>query len=60
VSLVTRRLTPTLGGYVVMILLGVFVPRVAVVGYLLIAIALIAPTPHTFRRDRLRRDRVRT
>jgi hypothetical protein len=37
VKLITRRLTPGLVGYVVMIMLGVFLPLLAVLGYLIIA-----------------------
>lgn len=39
----TQRLTPSLAGYVVLILLALFFPVVAVVGYLLIALLLILP-----------------
>jgi hypothetical protein len=35
VKFITRRLTPGLVGYVVMILLGLFLPIVAVLGYLI-------------------------
>ena len=43
VQTLSRRLTPSLGGYVVLIVIGLFVPTVAIVGYLLIAIYLIVP-----------------
>ena len=39
----TRKLTPGLAGYVAMIALGLFLPVVAVVGYLLIAVFFIVP-----------------
>jgi uncharacterized membrane protein len=39
----TRKLTPGLAGYVAMITLGLFLPVVAVVGYLLIAVFYIVP-----------------
>jgi uncharacterized membrane protein len=40
---VRRRMVPGLGGYVVMIALGLFLPVVAVVGYLLIAVFYLVP-----------------
>ena len=43
VEMVTKRLTPGLAGYVVLIVLGIFFPIVAIVGYLVIAIYLIFP-----------------
>ena len=43
VQLLTRKLTPGLAGYVVMIVVGLFLPTVAVVGYLAIALYLILP-----------------
>jgi uncharacterized membrane protein len=43
VKILTKRLTPTLGVYVVMILVGLFVPAVAVVGYLLLALFILVP-----------------
>jgi len=39
----TRRLTPSLAGYVVVILMALFLPLVAVFGYLAIAVVLILP-----------------
>jgi uncharacterized membrane protein len=39
----TLRLTPGLAGYVVMILLSLFFPIAAVLGYLLIALVLLVP-----------------
>ena len=43
VKTLTKRLTPTLGLYVVMILVGLFLPIVAVVGYLLLALFVLIP-----------------
>ena len=43
VQLLTQRLTPGLGGYVVLIVLGLFVPVIAVVGYLAIALYYVIP-----------------
>jgi uncharacterized membrane protein len=43
VKLLTRRLTPTLGFYLVMILVGLFVPTVAVFGYLVLAFVILVP-----------------
>jgi uncharacterized membrane protein len=43
IEMLTARLTPGLAGYVVMISLGLFLPVVAVVGYLAIAILILAP-----------------
>ena len=43
VRLLTQRLTPGLGGYVVLIAAGLFVPVIAVIGYLVIALFYIIP-----------------
>jgi TMEM175 potassium channel family protein len=43
VKMITNRLTPGLAGYVVMIVLGLFLPVVAVLGYLIIAVYIIFP-----------------
>ncbi|MFJ4690384.1 TMEM175 family protein [Streptomyces sp. NPDC088766] len=43
VKTLTKRLTPTLGLYVVMILLGLFLPLAAVVGYLALALFILIP-----------------
>ena len=43
VKTLTRRLTPSLGGYVVLILVGVFLPVVAVLGYLALALFILIP-----------------
>jgi hypothetical protein len=45
IELVTQRLTPGLGGYVVLIIAGLFVPVVAVIEYLAIALYFIIPFP---------------
>ena len=39
----TTKLTPGLAGYVAMIVLGLFLPTLAAVGYLLIAVFLLVP-----------------
>lgn len=43
VKVITRRLTPGLVGYVVMIMLGLFLPVAAVVGYFVIAVYNLTP-----------------
>ena len=43
VRLLAQRLTPGLAAYVALILLGLAVPLVAVLGYLIIALALLLP-----------------
>jgi uncharacterized membrane protein len=43
IQLLTQRLTPSLGGYLVLIVVGLFAPIVAAVGYLAIALFLILP-----------------
>ena len=43
VQTLTRRLTPGLLGYLAMIVLGLFVPRAALAGYLAIAVVLLVP-----------------
>jgi len=53
VELLTKRLTPGLAGYLVLILAGLFIPIVAVIGYLGIALFFIIP----FRRRRHRPPR---
>src|SRR5262245_3600990 len=45
VKLLTKKLSPGLGGYAVMIVLGIFQPVVAVVGYLAIAVFYLVPFP---------------
>jgi uncharacterized membrane protein len=57
VQLLTQRLTPGLGGYVVLIVAGLFVPVIAVIGYLGISVYYIFPFRrlgriHLFRRRR--------
>ena len=43
VQLLTQRLTPGLAGYLVLIVAGIFVPVIAVIGYLAIALYYIIP-----------------
>jgi uncharacterized membrane protein len=43
VKMLTRRLTPGLAGYVLVIVLGLFLPVAAVLGYLMIAVYIILP-----------------
>ncbi len=43
VRTLTTRLTPSLGAYVLMILVGLLLPTVAVAGYLLIALFILLP-----------------
>lgn len=43
VKVLTKRLTPTLGIYVAMILIGLFLPLAAVIGYLLLALFILIP-----------------
>jgi uncharacterized membrane protein len=41
--ILSQRLTPSLAGYVVLIFVGMVLPMAAVLGYLIIALAIIAP-----------------
>jgi len=43
IQLLTQRLTPGLGGYLVLIVAGLFVPVIAVAGYLAVALFYILP-----------------
>ena len=43
VRVLTQRLNPGLAGYVVLIVVGLFLPLVAVFGYLAIALILLLP-----------------
>ena len=43
VTVITKRLTPGLAGYVAMIMLGLFQPVLAVLGYLAIAVYIVLP-----------------
>jgi uncharacterized membrane protein len=43
VRMLTKRLTPGLAGYIAMIALGLFLPVLAVLGYLAIAVCIIVP-----------------
>ena len=52
VKTLTKRLTPTLGIYVVVILVGLVVPIVAVVGYLALALYIRIPFSAIRRRSR--------
>ncbi len=42
-TLLTRRLTPGLAGYVLLIVVGLFAPVAAVIGYLLVALFFLIP-----------------
>lgn len=53
-AMLSKQLTPSLVGYVVMLLLGLFLPVLAVLGYLAIAVYIIMPF-HAFRALRHRR-----
>lgn len=43
INVLTKKLTPGLGGYVTVIVLGIFLPVVAVLGYLAIAVYYLVP-----------------
>ena len=58
VSLLAKRLSPGLGGYLVLVVVGLFVPIVAVVGYFLIALYLLIPL-HLIRFVRARLSHTR-
>jgi uncharacterized membrane protein len=45
VQILSERLTPGIGGYVVIIVIGLIAPLVAVVGYLLVALFFLIPFP---------------
>ena len=47
--MLTKKLAPGLAGYVAMIVLGLFLPVLAVLGYLVIAVYIIVPF-RAFRR----------
>ena len=57
VELLTQRLTPGLGGYVLLIVLGLFIPIIAVAGYLAIALYYVIPFRRWTRLDPFRRRR---
>ncbi|BAU83002.1 hypothetical protein SLA_2065 [Streptomyces laurentii] len=59
VQVLTRRLTPGLIGYGVLIVLGLFVPIAAVVGYLAIALYYLVPLGRARRQRRIRQARSR-
>ncbi len=52
VRTLTARLTPGLGGYALMIVVGLFLPTVATLGYLALAVALILPFGVRWNRGR--------
>jgi uncharacterized membrane protein len=52
VKLLTKKLSPGLGGYAVMIVLGIFQPVAAVLGYLAVAIFYLIPLPSLRRRSK--------
>jgi TMEM175 potassium channel family protein len=43
ITLLTHRLTPGLAGYALLIVIGLFAPVVAVIGYLVIALFFLFP-----------------
>jgi len=52
IQLLTQRLTPGLAGYPILIIAGLFLPVIAVIGYLIIALYLLHhPVPRLFRQD---------
>jgi uncharacterized membrane protein len=59
VELLTQRLTPGLAGYLVLIAAGLFVPIVAVIGYLAVALYYIIPSRRLTVRLRRRLHRAR-
>jgi TMEM175 potassium channel family protein len=52
VTTLTKRLTPTMGIYVLLIVVGVFLPLVAVVGYLVLALSILIPFRTARRRSK--------
>ncbi|HCT77466.1 MAG TPA: DUF1211 domain-containing protein [Micromonosporaceae bacterium] len=54
IRLLTRRLTPSLGGYIMLLVLGLFFPVLAVFGYLVVALNLLVPIRR--RRSQPRKD----
>jgi uncharacterized membrane protein len=60
IRFLTERLTPGLGGYLVLIIAGLFVPIVGVIGYLIIAVFYIIPFRIRGRRSRRHRMRSTT
>lgn len=55
VAMLSKSLMPGIAGYIVVIVLGLFLPVVAVVGYLAIAVYVIVPF-HAIRRRRIPHD----
>ena len=45
IALLTERVSPSIGGYLALILVGLWLPIVAVIGYLVVAVFLILPIP---------------
>jgi hypothetical protein len=60
IQLLTQRLTPGLGGYLVLIIAGLFVPVIAVIGYLAIALFYILPIRRRYWAVPFRRTRRRS
>jgi uncharacterized membrane protein len=59
VTLLTRRVNPGLAGYVLLLIIGIFVPIAAVVGYFLVAMYFVFPIElPKLRRQRRRRTSV--
>ena len=54
--ILTRRFTPGIGAYVVLLIVGRFRPAIAVVGYLVIALFLMLPFARPEPRDHSRGD----
>lgn len=59
ISLLTTRLTPGLGGYALLIVLGAFFPKVSIFGYLAVAVFLLLPFRPTLSRRAVRERRSR-
>jgi uncharacterized membrane protein len=57
ISLLTSRLTPGLGVYVLLIVIGLFFPKVSVFGYLAVAVFLLLPFRPTLSRRAVRERR---
>jgi hypothetical protein len=43
ITVLSRRLTPGFAGYVALLILGLFLPTFAVIGYLAVAVYLLIP-----------------
>jgi len=55
ITLLSQRLTPGLAGYVALLVVGLFVPAIAVGGYLVIALFFLLPFRLPTRRGRARK-----